>query len=227
MKQLLLLRATIFTQRIPFTQENALKFPLGDDWDYNWFALNPLQPMNTFSVQEGQKLFNNGVWNAVQKGAKYSILFQNDKIDVLCNNSTVSVSEFITNAKDFFIKLSEAYNFQSITRFAFAPTYGSTEIDWSKIFVNSTYKGQNRSEFDMQYVFRTSENINQEDIIINNLVHVNSGIISDQSGAHNALIYQLDINSFPGQVQYRIDTMLAFYEAAEELASEVLNHLGY
>ena len=227
MKQHILLRATIFTKGIPFTQENAAKFSFGDNWDYNWFAINPAQPLNVFSVQEGQKLYNNGVWNAVQKGAKYSILFQGDKIDVLCNDCAVSVAEFIDKAKEYFRKLSAAYDFHFVSRFAFAPTYGSTEIDWRKIFVNSTYKGQNRSDFDMQYVFRLNESINDNNIIINNLVHINSGIISDESGPHNALIYQLDINSFPGQFQYDIATMLAFYDKAERMAIDVLSHLGY
>ncbi len=227
MKQHILLRATIFTNTIPFTLENAEKFPLGDDWDYNWFSFNPGQPVNTFSLQDGDKLYNNGAWNAVQKGAKYSILFQDNKIDIFCNNAAVSIAEFINCVKDFFIKLSDAYGFTTITRFAFAPTYGSTDIEWNKIFVNSTFKGSNRSEFNMQFVFRSTESINGERIVINNLVHVNSGVISDQTGAHNALIYQLDINSFPGGFQYSINTMLSFFDNAELFATEVLNNLGY
>lgn len=228
MKQHILLRATIFTKGIPFTQENASKFSsFGNDWDYNWFVVNPAQPMNIFSVQEGQKLYNNGLWNAVQKGAKYSILFQADKIDVLCNDSNISVAEFINKAKEYFIKLSDAYDFHFVSRFAFAPTYGSTEIDWSKIFVNSTYKGQNRNDFDMQYVFRLNEPIIGDNIVINNSVHINSGIISDKSGPHDALIYQLDINSFPGQVKYSIETMLSFYDKVEKMTVNLLMHIGY
>ena len=93
--------------------------------------------------------------------------------------------------------------------------------------MNSTYKGQNRNDFDMQYVFRLNEPIIGDNIVINNSVHINSGIISDKSGPHDALIYQLDINSFPGQVKYSIETMLSFYDKVEKMTVNLLMHIGY
>lgn len=224
MKQLLQQRATIFTQNIPYIEENVRKLPF-HDWRYNAFRQG--QTLNPFNVSEKIEPFNGSVWYAVSKGAKYTIVFWNEKIDIICGNNAVDSNEFLKEIRSFIKQLSAAYDIKQIIRFAYAPVYGTTDFSIKEVIGRDSFKGVEAEEIVQNFVFRVFEDINGKRVRINNLINISSGTFQSQGSDKPALIYQLDINSVVGQDTFGIPVVDAFFEKAGGMAEELLNYLHF
>lgn len=222
MKQLLQQRASIFIQSIPFVKENADKFPF-PDWKYN--NLRPTgqnQNINPFQVADGIKQYDGSIWHAVSKGSTYSIVFLFDKIDILCNNPSVSPAHFLKEAQNIITKLAESYAINQVIRFAYAPTYGTADFSWKDLIGKDSFKGAQPEDLLQSFVVCVTEKINNHQIIINNHVNNSHGFLQD---GNKVLIHQIDINSKVGQGIFDIFTTNVFFNKAESLTNEFLDYL--
>ena len=195
------------------------------DWHCNAFRQG--QTLNPFNVSEKIEPFNGGVWYAVSKGAKYAIIFWNEKIDIICGNNTVNSNEFLKEIRFFIKQLSAAYDIKKIIRFAYAPVYGTTDFSIKEVIGRDIFKGVEAEEIVQNFVFRVFENINGKQVKMNNLVNISSGTFQSQGSDRPALIYQLDINSVVGQDTFIVPVVDAFFEKAGDMAEELLNYLHF
>lgn len=223
MKQLLQQRASIFVPAIPYTEISVRDFPF-KDWSCGGLkSVLPGQPIDPFKVIN--KDYDGGSWNAVSKGNVYCIVFLQDKIDIISNNLSVSETEFLAEVTEIIKPLAHAYGFDKISRVAYAPTYGTTDFEISSLLPGGKYKETIPEEFSQSYVFRVNENICDKLIKINNVVNIGTGLYENNGNMLPALIYQLDINSMPGEGPFDLDTALFFYHKASKFNSTLTEYL--
>lgn len=185
MKELIHFSATIFVESpIGYTKDNVDMFPL-KDWkcmpltnDANTQAINP------FEIISSSKDFDGAEWKAVNLEKGLVIVFLGKKIDIL-GQPFVDGHSFVQISKQIFDQVCAGYNVKKIVRFAYSPTYGEKNGDFSDILRHPSYKDsdaenltkisaamgsievkdvwmRHRSDEQMQYIFKLTDHLSLE-----------------------------------------------------------------
>lgn len=223
MKELIHYRATIFVESpIGYTKDNVDMFPL-KEWkcmpltsDANTQAINP------FEIISKTKEFDGAEWKAMNLEKGFAIVFLGSKIDIL-GQPFVDEHSFVQMSKQIFEQISAAYSIKNVARFAYSPTYGEKNGDFSGLIKHLFYKGAEAENVTARSVYRVDEEINDKRIKINYLIEISSGMFVDKKKQTPSVIYDVDINSTViDDVIFSISDMSAFFDKADIFANEFI-----
>lgn len=223
MKELIQYRTTIFVESsIGFTKDNVDKFPLKD-----WKCM-PLdngtnsQAINPFEIISSTKEFDGAEWKAVNLEKGLAIVFLGQNIDIL-GQPFVDEHSFVQVSKQIFDQVCSGYNIKRVVRFAYSPTYGEKNGNFSGIISHPIYKGAEAENVTVRSVYRVDEDINDKKIKINYLMEISSGVFVDQEKRMPSVIYDVDINSTVVEgLTFDISDMDAFFDKADIFAKEFI-----
>ena len=223
MKELIHYRATIFVKSpIGYTKDNVDMFPL-KDWkcmpltnDANIQAINP------FEIISKTKDFDGAEWKAMNIEKGFVIVFLGPKIDIL-GQPFVDEHSFAQISKQIFEQICATYFIKNVARFAYSPTYGERNGDFSRLIKHPFYKGAEAENVTSRSVYRVDEVINDKKIKINYLIEISSGMFDDKEKQTPSIIYDVDINStLIDDVIFSTSDMSAFFDKADSFANEFL-----
>ncbi len=223
MKELIQYRATIFVESaIGYTKDNVDRFPLKD-----WKCM-PLsngansQAINPFEIISSSKGFDGAEWKAVNLDKGLAIVFLGQKIDIL-GQPFIDEHSFVQVSKQIFDQVCAGYNIKTIVRFAFSPTYGEKNGNFSEIIKHPNYRGAEAENVTARSVYRVDEDINDKKIKINYLIEISSGVFVGQEKQMPSVIYDVDINStVVDGLTFDISDMDAFFDKADIFAKEFI-----
>lgn len=223
MKDLIKYRATVFVESpIGYTKDSVDRFPL-KDWKcmplvHDMRSLQTINPFETIPA----RVFDGGAWKAVHPEEGVALIFLGEKIDVV-GQPFIEEHSFLQMSKKIFEQLSVAYDFKKIMRFAYSPTYGEKNDDFSKLLTHLTYKGSNAENITIRNVYRVDEDINGKQVKINYLMQIDSAVFNDGEKQTPSIIYNVDINSTVIQgVTFEISDIDAFFDKAGDFARQFI-----
>ena len=223
MKELIHYRATIFVEfAIGYTKDNVDRFPLKE---WKCMPLNNganSQAINPFVIISSSKDFDGAEWKAVNLEKGLVIVFLGQKIDIL-GQPFVDGHSFVQISKQIFDQVCAGYNVKKIVRFAYSPTYGEKNGDFSDILRHPSYKDSDAENVAVRSVYRVDEDINDKKIKINYLIEISSGVFIDKEKQMPSVIYDVDINSTVVEgLTFDISDMDAFFDKADIFANEFI-----
>lgn len=150
------------------------------------------------------------------------IVFLGQKIDIL-GQPFVDGHSFVQISKQIFDQVCAGYNVKKIVRFAYSPTYGEKNGDFSDILRHPSYKDSDAENVAVRSVYRVDEDINDKKIKINYLIEISSGVFVDKEKQMPSVIYDVDINSTVVEgLTFDISDMDAFFDKADIFANEFI-----
>lgn len=223
MKELIQYRATIFVESaIGYTKDNVDRFPLKE---WKCMPLNNganSQAINPFEIISSSKDFDGAEWKAVNLEKGLVIVFLGQKIDIL-GQPFVDGHSFVQISKQIFDQVCAGYNIRKIVRFAYSPTYGEKNGDFSEILRHPSYKDSDAENVAVRSVYRVDEDINDKKIKINYLIEISSGMFVDKEKQMPSVIYDVDINSTVVEgLTFEISDMDAFFDKVDIFANEFI-----
>lgn len=198
MKELIHYRATIFVESpIGYTKDNVDRFPL-NDWkcmplsnDADSHLIDPFE-----DVEIKEDAYGKMQWKAINAERSMALVFLGQKIDLL-GFPFVDEHRFLENCVDILCKISKAYHFDRVSRFAYSPTWGEKNGNFDHVLLLKSFKGKNAENVSLRNVFRVDEIIREKRIKINYLIQISTGYYNDNGKELPSVIYDVDINSLP------------------------------
>lgn len=204
-------RGTIFTSRIPYNNENLLSVLK----DFEGFIPSNNTPNFTNVPTSIGGAFipipNMGTWQIKSSDSRITILFLEQKVDVLINvaqtpYSKDAVKTLARECKELLTKLSKTFAL-SMSRLAIAPNLvhvvkNHEELsDFAKhSFGEVKFKNEIIDNATFSKVFRHKEKILNEEYKINYLVNVHNGttisVINNNPIAQDTILAEFDINTY-------------------------------
>lgn len=223
MKELIRYRATIFVESpIGYTQDNVNRFPL-KDWKCmplrNGVDSQVIDPFETIPLAKG---FDGAEWKAINLEKGLAIVFFGQKIDIW-GQPFIEEHAFVLMCKQIFDQICISYQIKKVLRFAYGPTYGEKNGDFSEILKHPSYKGSGAENVASRSVYRVNEDINGKSVRINYLIEISSGVFVENEKQMPSVIYDIDINSILVEgLTFDISDMDAFFDKADVLGKEFI-----